>query len=181
MVTSHASGAPLRRYLVVSNQTLGGPHLGRELKDVVRSGPATFHFVVPCTPPRGTLVWTEGQAIHQAQERLDLTMRFAEHLCPSVTGSLGDIDPALAAAEANEQFGPFDEVIVVTHPPGVSRWLKLDVLSRIRKATHLPVAHVVGDTPRAHDEAVRAFRRFAAEQGIILDSREPVPAGAARG
>ena len=169
MVTSHASGAALRHYLVVADQTLGGPHLGQKLAELVQAGPVAFHFVVPCTPPYGTLVWTEGQAIHQAQERLDLTMHFAKQLRASVTGSLGDVDPGMAALGAMEQYGPFDEVVVVTHPPGLSRWLKLDVLHRIRAATGLPVTHVIGDTPRAHEEAVRVFRRFAAEQGIELD------------
>ena len=158
-----------RRYLVVANQTLGGPHLGEKLDELVRAGPAAFHFVVPCSPPPGTWTWTEGQVAQQAQERLDLTLRFARQLGATVTGSLGDVDPGLAAQEAVEQYGPFDEVLVVTHPAGLSRWLRLDVLSRVHAATGRPVTHVVGEKARTHAEAVAAFRRFAADRGIALD------------
>ena len=170
MVASQSSGAAPRRYLVVANQTLGGPNLGQKLYELAQAGPVAFHIMVPCTPPPGSWArWTEEQAAQQARERLDLTMQFAKHISESVTGSLGDIDPALAAQDAVHQHGPFDEVIVATHPPGLSRWLKLDVLSRVRGATGLPVTHVVGDAPRTRDEAIEAFRRFAAERGITMD------------
>jgi len=170
MVASQSSGAAPRRYLVVANQTLGGPNLGQKLYDLAQAGPAIFHIVVPCTPPPGSWTgWSEVQAAQQARERLDLMMRFVGHIGESVTGSLGDIDPGLAAQDAARQYGPFDEVIVATHPPGLSRWLKLDVLSRVRGATGLPVTHVIGDTPRTREDAIAAFRRFAAERGITID------------
>ena len=169
MAAADADAAAPRRYLVVANQTLGGPNLGQTLYDLARAGPAAFHIVVPCTPPPSTWTWSEGQAAAQAQERLDLTMRFARCLSASVTGSLGDIDPALAAREAVEQDGPFDEVIVATHPPRLSRWLKLDVLSRVRATTGLPVTHVVADAARTHADALAAFRRFAAARGVPMD------------
>ena len=169
MVASDTPAAGPRRYLVVANQTLAGPNLGQALVELAQAGPAAFHFVVPTTPPPGAwTTWSDERATQEARDRLELMLRFARHLSDAVSGSLGDIDPALAAQEAVRQYGPFDAVIVATHPPGVSRWLKIDVLSRVRSATGLPVSHVVADAARTDADARAALRRFAAEHGITM-------------
>jgi hypothetical protein len=41
--------------------------------------------------------------------------------------------------------GNFDEIIISTLPLGVSRWLKLDLVSKAR-AMGLPVAHVLAES-----------------------------------
>jgi hypothetical protein len=57
-----------------------------------------------------------------------------------VTGSLGDSEPLMAIHDAIN-LGSYDEIIVSTLPLGVSRWLKLDLISKTR-ALGLPVKHV---------------------------------------
>jgi len=57
------------------------------------------------------------------------------------------VNPVNAVEDAvrdNENAGrpPFDQVIVSTLPHGPSRWLRLDVVSRLRKQVRLPVVHV---------------------------------------
>ena len=56
---------------------------------------------------------------------------------------VGDPD-ALAAIQDECNFNEYDEVIVSTLPLHVSKWLKLDLPSKAKAATGLPVTHVVG-------------------------------------
>ena len=56
---------------------------------------------------------------------------------------VGDPDP-LAAVPDECNFDDYDELIVSTLPLKLSKWLKLDLPSKARAATGLPVTHVVG-------------------------------------
>jgi len=58
----------------------------------------------------------------------------------TVRGSLGDAEP-LSAIQDAVNLGHYDEIIISTLPPRISRWLKLDLVSKTR-ALGLPVAHV---------------------------------------
>jgi hypothetical protein len=57
-----------------------------------------------------------------------------------VTGSVGDSEPLIAIEKAIH-LGDYDEIIISTLPLGMSRWLKLDVVSKARRLG-LPVTHV---------------------------------------
>jgi hypothetical protein len=57
-----------------------------------------------------------------------------------VTGSVGDAEPLMAIHDA-VNLGEFDEIIISTLPLGISRWLKLDLVSKAR-GIGLPVTHV---------------------------------------
>ncbi len=61
---------------------------------------------------------------------------------------LGDADP-LAAVCDETHFAEYDEVIVSTLPLKVSKWLHLDLPSKARAATGLPVQHVVASEAKA--------------------------------
>jgi hypothetical protein len=54
---------------------------------------------------------------------------------------MGDAEPLMAIQDAIN-LGNFDEIIISTLPLGVSRWLKLDLVSKTR-ALGLPVTHVL--------------------------------------
>jgi hypothetical protein len=60
----------------------------------------------------------------------------------NVTGSVGDPEPLMAIQDA-VNLGEYDEIIISTLPPRLSRWLKLDLVSKTR-ALGLPVTHVEG-------------------------------------
>jgi hypothetical protein len=55
---------------------------------------------------------------------------------------IGDADPYQAIIEALT-IDSFDQVIVSTFPPGVSRWLGADLINRLGRSTDVPVTHVV--------------------------------------
>jgi hypothetical protein len=63
-----------------------------------------------------------------------------------VKGIVGDPDPAAAIQDAINLHG-FDEVIISTLPARISRWLKLDLASKV-SGMGLPVTTVTpGDPP----------------------------------
>lgn len=129
------------RYLVVANQTLGGPHLAEAVQSRLEAGPCTFHIVVPATPPQDQGTWTEGEAEAIARERLDKAIvRFGE-LGGEATGEVGDPDPFQAIRDALAA-DRYDELILSTLPSGASRWLKRDLPSRVEKQFTIPVTHI---------------------------------------
>jgi hypothetical protein len=136
-----------RRYLVVANQTLGGPHLLSLLRELAEQ-PSSFHVLVPATPPRDHL-WTEGEARTIAHRRLDDALERFRSVGIEATGEVGDERPLQALDDVLEREA-FDEIVLSTFPPGMSRWLRLDLPHRIQATYRLPVRHVIA--PREHVE-----------------------------
>jgi hypothetical protein len=133
----------MKRYLVVANQTLSGPALDAALRQRIEAGACSFFVVVPATTPsRKSLTWTEGECVAAASESLAEALRRLVDLGVEVDGAVGDRNPMLAVLDAMREQAPFDEIIVSTLAPGVSRWLRQDLPNRIRRETGLPVAHV---------------------------------------
>ena len=138
----------MRRYLVVANQTLASEPLVAAIRELNRAGPCAFHLVVPITPPRDH-VWTEGEARAVATERLEAAVERLSALGVEADGEVGDVSPMLAIEDAIREGGPFEAIVLSTLPPGMSRWLKLDLPHRVESAFGLRVTHVVGEAARA--------------------------------
>ncbi|MDX1658977.1 MAG: hypothetical protein R3343_09175 [Nitriliruptorales bacterium] len=137
------------RYLVVANQTLGGEQLRDELRSRAESdGDASFHVLVPATPPDQFTFHTEGEAIAVAEDRLEEARRRFGDLGAEVTGEVGDANPVAAVGDALRE-GDYDEVILSTLPPGISKWLGMDLPSRIQRSVDLPVTLVTGEPAEA--------------------------------
>jgi hypothetical protein len=130
----------VRRYLVVANQTLGGGHLMSLLRELAEK-PSSFHVLVPATPPVEH-PWTEAEANAIARRRLDVALERFRKLRVEVTGEVGDGRP-LQAIEDVLARESFDEIVLSTFPPGVSRWLKLNLPHRVEATYGLPVRHVI--------------------------------------
>ena len=135
----------MRRYLVVANQTLAGEPLVSKIRELARAGPSSFHLVVPATPPRDH-VWTEGEARATARSKLDAALALLAALDAEVDGEVGDGNPMLSIGDTIRDRGPFDEILLSTLPPGLSKWLKADLPHRVRSSFGLPVTHVVGES-----------------------------------
>lgn len=133
----------MRRYLVVANQTLGGDHLEEKVRDCLAAGSARFHILVPATQPQDHAVWTEGEAQALAQKALDKALKRFRELGADADGEVGD-DSALEAIADAVRDQEFDEIILSTLPPGVSRWLRQDLPHRVERSFQIPVTHVVG-------------------------------------
>lgn len=130
-----------RRYLVVANQTLGGRHLIDAIRERLDGG--RFHIVVPATTPADH-AWTEGEANAVARERLDRALAEFRRLGAEADGEVGDASPLEAIGDALRE-DEFDEIILSTLPPGISRWLGQDLVHRVERSFDVPVTHVVGE------------------------------------
>jgi hypothetical protein len=134
----------MRRYLVVANQTLGGEHLAEKVRACLAAGPSHFQIVVPATSPQDHAVWTEGEAKAIAERRLELALERFQEMGAEAEGQVGDERPLEAIADAMRD-QQFDEVILSTLPPGLSRWLKQDLPHRVERGCGVPVTHIVGE------------------------------------
>ena len=133
----------MTRYLVIANQTIAEAPLADAIAARLGSGDCEFFIVVPATPPHEQLTWTEGGARSIAAHRLAEAISVLRACVASVDGDVGDPSPVVAAADALRRGPAYDEVIVSTFPPGASRWLKMDLPSRLARLSRLPVCHVI--------------------------------------
>ncbi len=128
--------------LVVAHQTAATPGLLEAVRERAARGSARFHLVVPRQPHglhRAVDPHEAGES--EAKEVLeDALPKLSEAAGSEVAGSIGDAEPLMAIHDAVNA-GSYDEIIISTLPLGVSRWLKLDLISKSR-ALGLPVTHV---------------------------------------
>jgi len=129
-------------YLVVANQTLASPTLATAVAERIAGGDARFHVVVPATPASRGFSWEEQEAVAAAERRLDEVLGRLRVLGGEATGEVGSPDPVAAVQDALRSMA-FDEVILSTLPPGISRWLGQDVPTRLRNAVTIPVEVVI--------------------------------------
>jgi GABA permease len=136
----------MRRYLVVAHQTLASNELLEAMRAKAAEEDTTFHLLVPIYHGGSGLTWTEGHVRATAQRHLDeaVLRMSAEGL--TVDGEVGCDSPVDAVDEVLRRDGQesFAGIIVSTLPRTMSKWLKLDVPSRIQRKTVLPVDHLIG-------------------------------------
>lgn len=136
----------LAHVLLVAHQTAATQALLDRVRERARLSPATFHLVVP-SQPHGIhrLVDPEDVGSDEARDVLDNALpKLSEASGGQVTGSIGDAEPLMALEDAINA-GAYDEIIISTLPPRISRWLKLDLVSKAR-GLGLPVTHVEAAT-----------------------------------
>ena len=129
--------------LVVAHQTAATAPLLAAVRERAQRGPAVFHLVVPRQPHGLDKVadpeeYGQEEANHVLADALPKLSAVAGH---EVTGSIGDSEPLMAIQDA-VNLGHYDEIIISTLPLGISRWLKLDLVSKAR-GLGLPVTHVL--------------------------------------
>jgi hypothetical protein len=129
--------------LIVAHQTAATEPLLEAVRERARRGPAEFHLVVP-RQPHGLAKVLDPEEYGEEEARrvlADALPKLSAATGAEVTGEIGDAEP-LAAIQDAINLGNYDEVIISTLPLGVSRWLKLDLISKAR-ALGLPVTHVL--------------------------------------
>jgi cell pole-organizing protein PopZ len=149
----------MHQYLVVANQTLGGDELLDAIRDRMARGPAEFWVLVPATPSTqlvnefGALsgyfpisaellhaadVEARDQGIALAKANLESELQRLREAGATADGTVGDPDPMKAIENAVAQ-RRFDEIILSTLPPGVSRWLAMDLPHRVKRKVDVPL------------------------------------------
>lgn len=134
----------MRHYLIVANQTLGGEHLAEKIGEFLETGPCSFYLVVPATPPQDHLTFTEGEAESLAGSRLEVALKRLAEMGAEASGEVGDPNPVQAIEDVLDR-EKFDEIVLSTLPPGLSKWLGQDLLSKVERAFSLPVTHIIGE------------------------------------
>jgi len=132
-----------RRILVVANQTACGDELLEVIASRTREGPCRFTLLVPATPPAEHATWTEGSARALAKRRMvEALTRFREVGADATDGVVGDANPVRAIDDVLLDQA-HDEIILSTLPPGVSRWLRLDLPRRVEQRFSVPLTTVI--------------------------------------
>jgi cell pole-organizing protein PopZ len=132
------------RVLVVAHKTAATKPLLEAVSERARSGPSSFTLLVP-KPAHGLHRVVDAQDQDQHQDEAHAVLEAALPLLSEaaggeVEGMIGDPDPLAAVHDAVNLRG-FDEIIVSTLSPRLSRWLKLDLPSKL-SGLGLPVRTV---------------------------------------
>lgn len=130
------------RVLVVAHKTAATQPLLDAVRARAQRGPCTFTLLVP-NPAHGLhrVVDPEDQGAGEARVVLDAALpKLSEAAGSPVEGIVGDPDPSVAIQDAVNLRG-FDEIILSTLPQRVSRWLKLDLPSKL-STLGLPITTV---------------------------------------
>lgn len=141
------------RVLVVAHKTAATQPLLDAVRERARRDRCTFTLLVP-NPAHGLhkVVDPEDQSASQADDALGQALPvLSEAAGARVAGIIGDADPVAAVHDAINLQG-FDEIIISTLSPRLSRWLKLDLPSKV-SGMGLPVTTV---TPSDDVEVVAA-------------------------
>jgi hypothetical protein len=130
------------RVLVVAHKTAATPPLLEAVRQRAQRGPAKFTLLVPnAAHGLHKVVDPEDQGAGEAQTVIDQAVPLLSEAAGSpVEAIVGDPDPIAAVHDAINLHG-FDEAIVSTLPARLSRWLKLDLPSKV-SGMGLPVTTV---------------------------------------
>ena len=120
------------RVLVVAHKTAATPALIEAVRERAARGPARFTLLVP-NPAHGLHAVVDPEDVQQTEgeQVLELAIPLLEEAAGGpVEGIVGDPSPMNAIQDAINIHG-FDEVIISTLPARVSRWLRLDLPSKV--------------------------------------------------
>ena len=120
------------RILVVAHKTAATQPLLDAVRARAQRGPSVFTLLVP-NPAHGLHKVVDAQDVGpgEAQEVLDAALpKLSAAAGSQVEGVVGDPDPVAAVQDAINLRG-FDEIIISTLSPRLSRWLKLDLPSKV--------------------------------------------------
>ncbi len=136
-----SSKAPTR-VLVVAHKTAATQALLDAVQERAQRGPCSFTLLVPnATHGLHKVVDPEDQGAGEARAVIDQALPLLEAAAEGpVQALVGDPDPGAAVQDAINLRG-FDEVIISTLPARLSRWLKLDLPSKV-SGMGLPVTTV---------------------------------------
>jgi hypothetical protein len=126
------------KLLVIANRTIECEEIGDAILERAKIGPVQVTLVAPASSGPSSM---RARRMETAQ-RLERTVRRLSEAGVPVEGVVGDSDPLVAVQETWDP-RRFDEVIVVTLPTGISRWMAADLPHRVERLTAARVTHIV--------------------------------------
>ena len=137
----------MSRYLIVTHETAFSTELREKVGELVASETsAEFAILIP---EEHSLDYSwEGESVDVASQRADSARLLLEEKLNAkvIRTAVGSSDPLRAIGDELRAHPDYDTLLICTLPPGVSRWLHLDLVHQARKY-HLPVIHVVAHQP----------------------------------
>ena len=136
----------MAEYLVVAHQTASSSELVARASELAANEPeVSFTLLIPATPPSHLLTWEGGEAVATARKRgQEARVLFEAHSLRVSRTEVGDRSPLLAIEdELRTHHGIYKAIVLCTLPPGISRWLKLDVHHQAERKFTIPVIHVL--------------------------------------
>jgi hypothetical protein len=133
--------------LVIANETAASKTLLDTLRERASEGAVTVTVIAPVNEPRHGYVVYDDTRRAAAGRRLTKTLELLRASSIPAQGFVVDTSPVQAVKDALVQLEPKpDEIVVSTHDPARSGWLRRDVLEDIGRAVKgLPVKHVVAE------------------------------------
>jgi hypothetical protein len=161
----------MARYLLVAHQTITDPLVLRRAKELLAGDPAAaFTILVPEAHVEHPLVCdevaTREAARVRAREAATMLRRAGIQVLRVETG---DTNP-LRAIQDELLFHPneHDAIVLSTFAPGVSRWLRMDLATRLSGQHLLPVFHVYEGGEATWDESAALRRQVAKSAAPVL-------------
>ena len=138
----------MAKYLLVAHQTAERPELLDAAKKLAaQDWHARFTLLVPATPVGDLMTWEEGETQEVARARARSAAEALQRHGINLIGvRVGDADPVLAVADEYLAGRRYDAIVISTLSPGLSRWIRMDVVSRLRRAhPRARLIHVVAN------------------------------------
>jgi hypothetical protein len=126
------------KLLVIANRTIDADKIRDAIVSRATGGPLEVTLVAPVLSGAGSMR-TRRTATAQ---RLDGAVKRLTEAGVKAEAIVGDADPMVAVKDAWDP-RRFDEVIVVTPPTGLPRWMPADLPHRVERLTAARVTHVV--------------------------------------
>lgn len=138
----------MSRYLIVMHQTALSPSLQGTVRALVAEDPAA-EFAVLVPEALGVPLTWEGETVDVASQRAEAAKALLEETAQArvFRTAVGVPEPLQAITDELQMQPGYDTLIICTLPPGVSRWLKLDLVHRAERKFGLRVMHVVAVAP----------------------------------
>jgi hypothetical protein len=162
----------MARYLLVAHQTAESPELTAAALELAKSDPkAEFTILVPATPVQHLLVWEEGETKAAARHHAaNAAARLRQAGCRISDARIGDQNPVLAVEDELRR-SRYAAIVISTFPPRWSRWLKLDVISRLNRSfPHHRLIHVISEPETTTDSVASSV---SGKAGAASKGTEP--------
>ena len=137
----------MSRYLIVTHKTAFSTELRDKIGELV-AAEASAEFAI-LVPEEHSLDYSwDGESVDVASQRAESARLLLEEKLNAkvVRTAVGSSDPLRAIGDELHAHPGYDTLLICTLPPGVSRWLHLDLVHQARKY-HLPVIHVIAHSP----------------------------------
>jgi hypothetical protein len=140
--------------LVIANETAASPALLDVLRDRAAQDAVQVTVIAPVSEPRRGYVVYDDTRRASAGRRLERTLGLLRESSIPAQGFVVETSPVQAVKDALVQLEPSpDEIVVSTHSPQRSGWLRRDVVQDIERAAGgRPVKHVIAEDGSAVDE-----------------------------